>query len=193
MTTIDTVTVDAFPRYRARIVADVDPQPPYDDGSVPIIRVAYDTRHGWTAEQVADVTSYTVHDAIVAAARRWGGDVDTFTRYVRAFHGVTRVEQYDPREGGTYLALDPADWRDEVGASVEAIAAQDDLMGEFRAYLEGDTYGIVVDKLSTWHNPETGEDRDEWDFVDQCWGFYGDAGGYVADRAREMIGESAGA
>jgi len=195
MTTIETVTVDAFPLFRARIVADADPQPPYDDGGVPILRTYRDRIWGgWHADQLTDVTSYTVPAGILEAARRWGAG-ETFDRYARIYHGVTRVETYGPNHvtNCTYLALDPADWRETVGASVEAIAAQDDLMGEYRAFLEGDTYGIVVERSETWRKDGTDEEREDWDEVDACWGFYGDPSGYVADCAREMIVESAGA
>lgn len=192
--TVETITVDAFPGFRARIVADTDPQEPYDDGSVPIIQLDYSRSWGtYNAAQVTGITSYTLPRGIVDAARRWGKDVDTFTRYARIFHGVTRVETYGPNVSTdyTYLALDPADWRDEVGASVEAVAAQDDLMSEYRAYLEGDTYGVIVEKSETWRNVATDDERDDWAEVDACWGFYGDADGYVTDRAREMIAENA--
>lgn len=187
--TIETVTVPAFPTYRARIVHDVDPSAPYDDGAAPIVRVEY--RHGWTAVQVTEGTSYVLDPSIVAAAERFGKDVDTFTRYARIFHGVTRIDSYSSREGATFLALDPADWREEVGASVEAIAAQDDLLGEYRAYLEGDTYGVIVEKRETWRNVDSSEEREDWTEVESLWGFYGDADGYVSDRAREMIAEAA--
>jgi len=188
--TIATVTVAAFPAFRARIVQNVNPAAPYDDGAAPILRVEY--RNGWRAEQVTEGTSYVLDPSIVAAAERWGKDVDTFTRYVRAFHGVSRVDGYTSREGDTFLTLDPADWRADVGASVEAVTAQDDLMSEYRAYLEGDTYLVVVEKRETWRNVDTDDEREEWAEVASCGGFYGDADGYVTDRAREMIAETAG-
>jgi len=190
--TVETITVDAFPALRARIVQDENWEPPYDDGGVPIIRLDRARWGDWNAEQVTDVTSYTLPAGIVEAAARWGGDVDTFTRYARIFHGVSRVETYGPNNytDNIYVALDPADWRETVGASLEAIAAQDDLLGEFRAYLQGETYGIVVEARETWRNVDTDEEREDWGEVDACYGFYGDVDGYVTDRAREMIAEA---
>lgn len=177
-------------KYRALIVGDLWPSEPYDDGGSPILRI----ETGWYAErveQVEEITSYRVHSQIIEAASRWARhEPETFERYLRIFHGVTKVETYDARRGGgdfIYVTFDPKDWRDEVGAPEGSIG-----MEEWRAYCEGDVYGVVVEKNVTWRpvDPEDGDDTmDTWIDVDSCWGYYG-FGEYVQEAAREALAEA---
>jgi hypothetical protein len=213
MNVIDTVELDERPGYRALLVADENPNQPEDDGAAPIVWLEY--RHGWRAETV-DLTFssnvYSKSSEVERAAEFFGSKFDHFARYLRLFHGCTGVDQYDG-QSATYFAYDPAEVRERWGLTDEYLAEHPDVvpcsMGEYRAYLDGECYGIVVEKLVLWiragaegrlewHEEEGNyrtvyrdEDlRIEWEEADSCWGFYGDLSGYVTQRAQEMILEA---
>lgn len=172
--------------YRVRLVLDNDPEAPYDVGSSPILSRAWD-RWRYRADQVTSVTSYKVADGIVDALHVWG-DCEKFRRYCRIFHGVTAFRAYTGRDGTEYLTLDPADWREKVGAPAGSISLE-----EWIAYLEGDVWGWVVERRETlesvWRNT-AGEvtfasESEDWTEVDSCWGYYGRK--YAEEAALEAL------
>lgn len=191
--TLDTITDDSHPDYRARIVYDMDASEPYNDGGSPILRTWHNGYREPRAEQITAVTSHVVCDGIVSALERWANQLDMFERYLRIFHGTTSVKAYD-RNDCQYVTFDTADWRAEMGLTDEYMAGQPGVdfnlasMDEYLAWLDGQCYGIVVEKLQTWRLDGTDDTRDEWDHVDSCWGFYGSE--YASERAAELIAEN---
>ena len=143
---------------RVRLVLDDGPSEPYDDGGSPLLRLKFGDFYSLTrwagAEQVTEITSYVVDDGIIeAAARWWAEESDVFERYLRAFHGTTEVKWYDSRDGDyAYVTFDTADWRAEMGLTDEYLASHAGIvladMTEWRAYVEGDVYGYVVERLA---------------------------------------------
>jgi hypothetical protein len=197
---MDEYTVETFEAdgLRVRVIADLYPDEPYDDGGSPIIRFHRDrTYGGFHAGQVIEITSYRVHDRIVDAVARWGNDnIEALTRYLRAFHGVTQVEWYTPHDGDyAYVSFDPADWREAMGLTSEYLAKHPDVtlanMDEWKAYCEGDTYGYVVEERVTWVKldtatvPDFDTAREEWEVVDSRSGFYGIE--YVTEEAKRVF------
>lgn len=191
MNVIETIELDERPGYRALLVADENPEQPEDDGAAPIVFLEY--RHGWHAETV-DLTFssdvYSKSSEVERAAEFFGSKFDHFARYLKIFHGCSGVDQYDGRSA-TYFAYDPAEVRERWGLTDEYLAEHPDVvpcsMGEYKAYLDGECYGIVVEKLVRWQEVDGDRTTETWDEVDSCWGFYGDLNGYVTQRAQEMI------
>lgn len=195
--TVETITLDEFPHYRARIVTDDYSDAPYDDGSSPVIRLEY--RSGWTAEQVTEITSHVVAPEILTAAAHFGSEADKFERYLRLFHGTTEVQWFSGIDrDADYVTFDTKVWREEMGLTDEHIAAHPEhdfrlaSADEYRAYLEGDAYGIIVEQeVAVANIGETDEDTDVWEEGDSLWGFYGDVDGYVTETATEMLKDAA--
>ena len=213
--TVETVRLDneRAPHLRARIVVDMDPHEPEDDGQSPILRV--DLRHGLAREHVMRGGGSDAHwESLVEAAwnhleERYGSHhmrgatttLEAFTRYLRLFHGVTTVEDW-ASEDYLYVTYDPAGWREYVGLTDEHLQAHPDVktvgLDEWRAYCEGDVYGIVVERDVEWRRVTDVEDDDDddddtmhtWEDVASLWGFYGDVDGYVTQTAREMLEEA---
>jgi len=158
-------------RFRVRLVLDEFADEPYDDGASPLLRLEY--RHGYRAEHVMTGSRPADADGCVeAAAERWGTDFELLEKYLRAYHGATKVETWHSGDYW-YVTYDPAAWREWAGAP-EGSAD----MSEYRAWCEGDVWGYVVDKRVTW------------DAGDSCWGFYGRAGAngeYLEQTAREAL------
>lgn len=174
---------------RVRLVPDISPDEPYDDGGSPLIRIDYrSTWDTYRAEQVTGITSYRAHDALVSAAARWHREPELFERYARIFHGVTKVETWHSGEAW-YLACDPADWRELMGLTDEYLVAHPDVvttdMTEWRAYCEGDVWGYVLEERAHWVREGTDEERNTWEQVDSCFGFYGYD--YALESAREAM------
>jgi hypothetical protein len=211
METYKTITLDEHPNFRARIVVDTDPPEPYNDGQSPILQVDGDRAagHVMTGSYTDKRRDSLIEDAWDwfqehAIERGWIRAQDHFERYLRLCHDVTTVKTWQGYDyhSPTYITYDPADWRKAIGFddpnSLPENFADSINLNEWRAYCEGDTYGIVIEKLTQWvkldgDNPifqnEDGSDgvREEWEEVDSIWGFYGDIDGYVADTACEMI------
>ena len=172
-------------RYRVRLVLDPYPDEPYDDGQSPLMRLDY-SGYGWRAEHIMATGRPLDVDAYVeAAAERWGTDFDLLEKYLRAYHGVTQVETWHSGDYW-YITYDPAAWRAHVGAP-EGSAN----MSEYRAWCEGDVWGWVTEKRVTWtaEDDEYG-DRDTWETVDSCWGYYGSDGAngeYLKQTARDEL------
>ncbi len=192
----DTITSPEHPNRRALIVLDTSPTEPYDDGGSPILRLDISRNYGeWRAEQITSITSHLVDDRIVTAAGRWGSDTDVFERYLRIFHGTTKVEWHDSRSNGgdyVYATFDTAAWREEMGLTDEYVAAHPDInlasMTEWIAYVNGDCYGIVVEEKHTWKRTDSDDTIETWDTIDSVFGFYGDSDSpYITNEARGML------
>ncbi len=188
-TIADTITDDALPGWRAVIHYDMSASEPYGDALAPALLV-WDRWDRGRPEWGSQVYRPTDADTIAGAFRHYADD-DLFTRYLRIWHGVTTVEHVSHRDG-TVLIFDTADWRSHVGMPEHALPA--DLSGEaheWRAYVDGDVYGVVVEHhrtgTTTWDDDRT-DDVDDWEHVDSCWGFFGFE--YATERATEMLHEA---
>lgn len=165
-----TFTDSRWPNLRSRVVADSDPQRPEDDGAMPIIALRHNAM-GWVAEPI-DLTcgggwGWTEAYYALRAAARFGSDLDKLERYLRIFHGCTAIDYLSDQDGTIYIACDPAEWREHVGAPEGAD------LGEWRDYLNDDVYGVVVEKLVTWAEVGGTREQQTWDEQDSLWGLYG--------------------
>lgn len=177
-------TIERGENLRARIVPDTDAQMPYGDALAPVFRLGART---WQASDV--VSDYEPTDLmpgdVADAMERFDSDHDKVERYLRMFHGVTAVEWITPPTSAeTYIVFDTPDWRKHVGWGDarnyfkpevrEAVKATRD---EWRAWTEGEVYGVIVERrdrgVTFWHSG--GFDQTErWEESDAtCWGFYG--------------------
>lgn len=172
-------------RYRLVMVPDEHADEPYDEGSSPIVRVEYNHAGGWRAEVVDKTGAYVPDeiDAILGAAQRFGGDSDLFDRYLRAFHGTREVVWYQSRGGETYVTFDTPEWREHLGIADDATGVVS--LDEWRAYVEGDVWGWVIEESATWHRDGTDDTRETWEHVDSCFGYYGRM--YAEEAGREMF------
>lgn len=201
---MDDTVIARSETFRVRLEVDLYPEPPHDDGSSPILRV---NRRGYSrtdVSQVEDVTSYRVHPRIIEALERWAyvEDRGEFERYLRAFHGVTQIEWYAPYDGDyAYVTFDPADWREEMGLTDEYMAAHPDTdfrlasMDEWKAYVEGDVYYLVIEeKLITVDVMQDDEldVEEEWEQIDSLSGLYGDDARQVAIEDLRAVAEAHG-
>jgi len=101
-------------RFRVRLVLDEFADEPYDDGASPLLRLEY--RHGYRAEHVMTGSRPADADGCVeAAAERWGTDFELLEKYLRAYHGATKVETWHSGDYW-YVTYDPAAWREWAGA-----------------------------------------------------------------------------
>lgn len=197
--TIETITLDEYPDVRARVILDEYAECPYDDGSSPIL--AY-SRRG--VQQETRTTSYAVSDRIIEAANRWPMETAKFDRYLIIFHGTTEIDEWST-DDADYVTFDTAEWREAMGIPEDLAAwrasnpdAKLANADEYRAWLEGGSYMIVVERR-IWKAtvdrdliPDLDSVGDEWEHVDSLSGLYGDLDGYVTEQAHEMIRENAG-
>jgi hypothetical protein len=171
MTDVDVVASTAMPNgteYRVRLVRDTDAEEPYDDGAWPIMRIEYQGNRGlWYAEEFnKQAESYV--DAF-GKLGEGGHATERFERYMRVFHGVTRVVTYGPNQvtDYTYIAFDPKAWREEMGVTD---TSQEQPLAEVIAWLEGDVWGWVAEYRD---NSSGIADEDDWQDDGSCYGFYG--------------------
>jgi hypothetical protein len=168
---------------RVRIVGDMDPSEPYNDGGSPLFRLDY--RYGWDVEQVRNLTGYDIEsdltDGISTILNRYGFEVintPLWDRYLSIWWGVTKTETW---HSGTswYMTCDPVEWRNWLGGAPAGSIS----MAEWQAYCVGDVYGVVLEEEVEWTS-HRGETRLIWEAIDSCWGFYGD------DAAKEYAAET---
>lgn len=166
--------------YRVRLEVDTDPLSPDDsDAMVPVLRLDSEGYYGTRAEafnnQANDFESAYNHFAEFANRRA----LEVFERYVRIFHGATKVDTWNvgiTQEYG-YLGFDTAEWRERVGADPENLK-DEDLLSEVRAWATGEVYGVIVERRvtgTTVFDAEDLEDEDmqRWDEVEAVWGHNG--------------------
>jgi hypothetical protein len=173
---------------RVRILVDDDPMMPYNDGGSPILLV--DSGHeDYRVTQVTGATSYVLDADLVSLVHEHltqTDDVHTLVETLAEPFGVTTVETYDTPYPCLYITLDPADWREKVGAPEGSVS-----LDEWKAYIEGECYGYVVEELVTWVAldsatvPDFARSEERWETVDSCWGFYGIE--HVTEEAKRVF------
>lgn len=188
-------------KWRVRLVQDESADQPYDDGSVPLWRVEH-SGLGWRTEQVK-MTSYDAVDVRLSdAVNKFGGPTTHLVqRWLRAYHGVTIVD-YWHSGNAWYVATDDADWRKAMGVTAEQIVHEYEragsLMAEYKAWVEGDVYGYVIERrhvaYTTVIEPADGEiigtrKSEEWTQIDDVegsmFGMFGRE--YATETAKEEL------
>lgn len=168
--------------YRVVIIADDDPFAPEGDLEPPLLRIDHgqpsfareDGEHG---------------DVVLTAFQRWcvrpnDRGWPLFEKYMRAFMGATVIQPWLSENGNWYVAYDTPAWRERSGLAGDpnwrANIAGQDLIGDWKAYTNGDVWGYRVEKCVAWED-KAGDyaDRGSWEEVlDDCahWGYYGREG-----------------
>lgn len=165
--------------FRAVIERDEDPRAPEFDTGDPIIDTEDGTVvYGGETEAGESKTVGRVLDAFELTrpnSYSWRGewDTDTFERYVRIFHGgtVRWINGGSRGEEGRYAALALPEYRRSHGVPDEHLNDPADV-SEWRAYVEGDVYGIRVEQASF----DTEGDVESWTELEDTavWGYYGE-------------------
>jgi hypothetical protein len=172
--------------YRVRLVPDEDAEEPYNCGQSPLIRISH--RSGYPhAEHVMADERPTGHDKrIEYAFTRWySGDEATLRKYLRAFHGMTRWEEYRSQDY-TYVTYDTAEWRAYTGFSADSPMPDNAVnLDEYRAWCEGDVYGWIVEKQVNWTDDDADNHTQTWEEEASRWGYYGYE--YAEESAREAL------
>lgn len=169
----------ADPRVLAVIQLDQEPSAPYGDALAPAYCLEH--RYDWTTERAGDVYHDGQSDRAAAAyaeaLEHFYGRRDReaiAARYLHIFHGITALHLLQDGSGAGVLIFDTPNYREHVGG----IAGDDPLKGEreeWRAYLDGDVYGIgyAVNEARTTAETPVGDVWDDFDVQIECWGFYG--------------------
>jgi hypothetical protein len=190
--TVDTITRDDRPGWRARIEQDTTGQEPYGDALAPALMVPYDGRPYFGREVYVPADADSLISALRWYVERHGvhDGADLFSRYLRIWHGTSTVETFSTRDG-LVLIFDTADWRTHVGV----IQLPIDLSGEaaeWRAYFDGEVYGVIVERLRTgrtlWDDGSSPDRVEEWTIEESCWGFFGTE--YASTEARRMLDDA---
>ena len=170
MAELEIVTDGRYPGWRARIGVDDQASQPGGDALAPALLVQ--RRHAEWASEV-----YQIRNAarVLEAWRRL--DCDVFERYLRLAHGATAVEQISERDL-TVITFDTAAYRDHVGITAPADLSSEIL--EWRAWLDGDVYAVVVEQ----HTAEQC-----WTVQDAVCGLYGWP--YARQQAEELLAHNA--
>jgi len=198
---IDTVETPDGLTFRALIVQDDDAMAPEFDGGCPIVQIDPGRYDGFHAEMTSYGQSAEYPDGLPDTAdrilQRFNAydkrtAIDTFERYLRIYHDGNLVE-YGPNRGTdyTYVAYVTRTLWESWGNTGEVGKAD---LDEWRAYVEGDTYGVMVEVKPT---VEVSDDDDHTDYYGDvshdgwtetdatCWGFYGQK--YAEESAREEL------
>jgi len=186
MSEFDELERTADGRFRVGIVLDDYPDAPFDDGASPVLELSWrGTR--WIARDVEHGTYRFDPYVLESFVRAYAVSLELLHRYARITLGATTFDYCDTRDC-VYVTCDPAEWRESVGAPEGAAS-----LAEWRAYVEGDVWGIVVQRRTVWTSDD-GRTCESWDTVNSLWGFYGldSQRDYVESTARELL-ESAAA
>ena len=207
---VDTVETPDGLTFRALTIVDEDPQEPEFEGGCPIVQIDAARHYGYHVEMTGYGESSEYDDGLGQGSRRvdasdiisyfvdqLGGKreaIDAFERYLHIYHDGNLVE-YGPNQGTdyTYVAYVTRTLWESWGNKGEVGKAD---MDEYRAWLEGDVYGVVVESKPTVEveaEPDIrvwrgyGEiDRDGWtEMEDPVWGYYGQE--YAEESAREQL------
>lgn len=181
--------------FRVRLVLDQDADQPYDETGPPLVRIY--PRSG-NVESLRSAGSPQIAEAV----ERWGTPASPgwklVEKYLRAFHGTQNIETYYSGEYW-YIAFDTEDWIKSIGFD-DVTAPRGNykpwpMLAEWKAWVEGDVYGYIVEKQARWAKMVDGvadesDDMTTWETVDSCWGFYGDE--YAKEAALEAFTAEAG-
>jgi hypothetical protein len=183
--TADTITRDDRPGWRARIEYDPCAEPPFDDYAAHVVSLDDGTTEpGYVnASRIREAWEHYRHGP--------GDAYELLTRYLGMWHGATHVEFVTPPEG-YWIVFDSPERREEWGCAPERVPSNvEGTAEEWRAYVVGEVYGVIVERHRTgtiaW-NDGTTDELENWGHVDSCWGFYGAE--YAKQEARRMLDEA---
>ena len=94
----------------------------------------------------------------VTRGQRNRRDTEFVERYARAFLDAVAVDWYDDYQGGRVFGYITNEVAEREGIPHPTSYLQNELK-EYRAWVEGDVYGIIVESSG--------------DELDSCWGYYG--------------------
>ena len=161
-----TVTDDRHPGWRARLIVDDHAGQPWGDALAPALLIE---RYRY-ARMASEVYQPKHAERILDAWSELDGPV--FERYLRLVHGATAIS-HGTSQDYTVVAFDTAEYRAHAG-----ITGAGDLTGEvheWRAWLDGDVYGVVVEQHT----------KHCWTTHDSLWGLYGYD--YATSQAQTML------
>lgn len=195
--TVETYTDDKHPNVRVRLVLDTNPSEPDGDALAPTVRVSTGGRMFRSASAAFATGPYQPTNVsagdVAKAWERWG-DWGHVGRYLRMFHGATAVEYITPHDGGdTFVIFDTPDFREHVGVT-ETPTNLEGEVNEWRAWVEGDVYGVIVETRATTatvvRDGATGdvireENGEMWEHEDACFGYFGRE--YAESEARSQL------
>lgn len=103
-------------------------------------------------------------------------------------HSLSVSDSTDPREWDGYFHITEAHWRalhgvpmtyTERDAHLRRGLAADCAVAT--AWINGEVYAWRLEQRTTWTNDRTGEQRDEWETVESCGGYYVRSDNYRSD------------
>lgn len=183
--------------YRVRLALDEDAQEPDDDGQSPLLRIDPGRLCTVTAHVSPGSRPHDLDERVEQAAAhlfdtyRQAKAQEILGRWLRAYLGVTATEWYWS-DSYWYVTYDSADWRAWAGAPEGSVD-----MSDYRAWVNGEVYGYVIEKQITWRavNPVTDDpayaeypDRVTWEEIEDggsSWGYYGHE--WAEQAAREAF------
>lgn len=182
MSDVEVLRTSIDGRYRAVLEDDTWACEPENDGAAPFLRFGGDYYGRGDAIAMNRAAEGMDHAFNVLGDRAPSGrhQRETFERYLRIFHGTIKVQWYNAgisNEYG-YVAFDTAAWREEMGCD-PARLAEEDYLEEYRAWVQGDVYGVVVEERTPGACGHDGcQEHEEWVHADdtgdyQIWGLYG--------------------
>lgn len=143
-------------RFRAKIERDENASEPEFDAGCPIVQLDY-SRNSFTTRMVGYGDESAANDGLPRPADEildlFAGDsgdmrtaIDRFERYIKVFHGGTIVE-YGPNQGVgyTYVAYTTLKMVTELWGNTDSEGINAN-MDEWISYLEGDVYGVMVER-----------------------------------------------
>ncbi|HEX2242596.1 MAG TPA: hypothetical protein VHK27_04980 [Gammaproteobacteria bacterium] len=164
--------------WRVRVTRMYDPCEPFGDAYAPTFLIYREA-----VNPVASVyQDENVTDQVLSRAIRSLGGLNT-ERYLRMFYGVRDVWIVSDYRGMEYWILDTPGWRKHVGIDDDATDVLKGERDDWRAYMDGDVYGIVREMLvnvrtevTTLAGAPVGEpdSYSEWREIESVWGFYGE-------------------
>lgn len=170
----------ADPRVLAVIQLDQEPQAPDGDALAPAYYLEH--RYEWTTERAGGVCHDDQSDA---AASAYAEALTAFyghrdreqiaARYLRIFHGITALEMLSDGSGARLMIFDTPNYREHTGMPLTLADPLEGERNEWRAYLDGDVYGIgyAVNPERVTAETPIGDVWDDFEVEIECWGFYG--------------------
>jgi hypothetical protein len=191
--------------YRAVIIQDEDAYEPDYDGQAVVLR--FDYRNEWNVDNLngmseGDDMARALKTFMDTYSSRKGWPV--FERYARIFHGTRDIRKfhysYSP-DSAEYVALDSLAMRQEWGLEEDseyAATGAEGTASDWQAYIDGDVYGIAVQRKRSYSTVTTYSDGSteetsgvEWETVEdsEVWGHYGKE--WAEQAAREALNDYA--
>jgi hypothetical protein len=190
---VETITREDRPGWRARIQIDISAGEPWGDALAPALVVPYDSKPYFGREVYVPADADSLLSVLRWYVERHGvhDGTDLFTRYLHMWCGTTADGSHSTRDG-LVLVFDTPDWRSHVGLTDDHLPANlSGELAEWRAYFDGEIYGVTVERhrtgAVTWDDG-TPDSIETWEPVESCWGFFGSE--YAESEARRMLDEA---